>query len=179
MNSEQTARLERRIRQLTWVVIAGLVVSGITAIPLEPELNCAAQLLGVGDAASAPPVAGLAHWIGRVQAGLRETNRLYPFMAYGTDWLAFAHIVIAIAFVGALREPVRNRWLFDFGLIAAGLVIPFALLAGGLRGIPFYWRLIDCSFGVGAALPLWYCRKWALQAEALAGPAPAAPGKGA
>lgn len=83
---------------------------------------------------------------------------------YGTDWLAFAHFVIAIAFVGALREPVRNRWLFDFGLIAAGLVIPFALLAGGLRGIPFYWRWIDCSFGVGAALPLWYCRKWARQA---------------
>ena len=157
-------RLERRIRQWTLVVIVGLVLSGVTAIPLETELNCAAQLLVVGGPASAPPGSGLAHWIGWVQTGLRETNRQYPFMAYGTDWLAFAHFVIAIAFVGALREPVRNRWLFDFGLIAAGLVIPFALLAGGLRGIPFYWRWIDCSFGVGAALPLWYCRKWARQA---------------
>jgi hypothetical protein len=165
--TEQAARLERRIRQLTLVVIVGLVLSGLTAIPLETELGWAAQFLGLGEAA--PPASGLGHWIGWVQSGLRETNRQYPFMAYGTDWLAFAHIVIAIAFVGAWREPVRNRWLFDFGLIAAGLVIPFALVMGGLRGIPFYWRLIDCSFGVGAAVPLWYCRQWARRLESLGG----------
>jgi hypothetical protein len=38
---------------------------------------------------------------------------------------------------------------------------------GPLRGIPFYWRLIDCSFGVAALLPLLLCRKMALEAEAL------------
>ena len=43
---------------------------------------------------------------------------------------------------------MRNRWLFDFGLIACVLVIPFALVFGAVRGIPFWWRLIDCSFGV-------------------------------
>jgi len=26
-----------------------------------------------------------------------------------------------------------------------------------LRGIPIYWRLIDCSFGVFGGLPLLYC----------------------
>ena len=32
-----------------------------------------------------------------------------------------------------------------------------ALLCGPLRGIPFGWRLIDCSFGVLGAVPLLYC----------------------
>ena len=74
--------------------------------------------------------------------------------------MAFGHFVIAIAFIGALRDPVRNRWLFDFGLIACVLVIPFALVFGAMRGIPFWWRLIDCSFGVFGFVPLWFCRKW-------------------
>jgi hypothetical protein len=29
----------------------------------------------------------------------------YPFLAYGTDWLAFAHIVIAVFFIGPLVKP--------------------------------------------------------------------------
>lgn len=67
--------------------------------------------------------------------------------------------MIALAFVGAWRDPVRKRWLFDFGLIACALVIPYALIFGGVRGIPMYWRLIDGSFGVFGAVPLWLCRR--------------------
>ena len=100
-------------------------------------------------------------WLVKVQTALQETGNKYPSLFYGTDWLAFGHFVIAIAFIGALRNPVRNRWLFDFGLIACVLVIPYALVFGGLRGIPFWWRLIDCSFGVCGFIPLWLCRKWA------------------
>jgi len=75
--------------------------------------------------------------------------------------------VIAIAFIGALRDPIQNRWLFDFGMIACMLVIPYALVFGALRGIPFWWRLIDCSFGVFGILPLWVCRRWASEVESL------------
>ena len=73
--------------------------------------------------------------------------------------------MIAVAFIGPLRDPVRNRWLFDFGLIACVLVIPWAFGFGTLRGIPFWWRLIDCSFGVIGFVPLWYCRKWARELD--------------
>jgi hypothetical protein len=90
---------------------------------------------------------------------------LFPFLFYGTDWLAFGHFVIAIAFIGTLKDPVRNRWLFDFGLIACALVIPFALVMGGVRGIPLWWRLVDCLFGIFGAVPLWLCRKWTLELE--------------
>ncbi len=104
---------------------------------------------------------GWVTWLVQVRDALAQTQALNPILFYGTDWLAFGHFVIAIAFIGALRNPVRNRWLFDFGLIACLLVIPYALVFGGLRGIPFWWQLIDCSFGVFGLIPLWFCRKWA------------------
>ncbi len=45
------------------------------------------------------------------------------------------------------------------------LVIPYALVFGGSRGIPFWWRLIDCSFGVLGFIPLWFCRQWTSELE--------------
>ena len=108
-------------------------------------------------------------WLFRVQDALVNVQSQYPFLFYGTDWLAFGHFMIALVFVGALRDPVRNRWLFDFGLMACGLVIPFAIVFGELRGIPVWWRLIDCSFGVVGFMPLWFCRKWALELERSSG----------
>jgi hypothetical protein len=86
-----------------------------------------------------------------------DTNSKYPFIAYGFDWLAFGHLVIAVAFIGVWRDPVRNVWVVEFGKIACVMVIPWAIIFGGLRGIPVYWRLIDCSFGVFGIVPLWCC----------------------
>ena len=160
MNREQT--LHRRIKLLTWLFIIGLVVSGATAIPLPGELNLLGNFLGTKGESSE-----MAQWLLRIRDALAQTQAQHPFLFYGTDWLAFGHFVIAIAFIGALRDPVRNRWLFDFGLIACGLVVPFAFIFGGLRGIPIWWRLIDCSFGVFGFVPLWFCRKWARELEKL------------
>jgi len=81
-------------------------------------------------------------------------------VAYGTDWLAFAHLVIALLFVGPFRDPVRNVWVIQFGMIACVAVIPLALVCGPLRGIPFYWQLLDCSFGVFGFIPLWFVHKY-------------------
>lgn len=132
-------QLLRRLRWLTAFFIFGLVLSGATAIPLETELNWMVSLLGA-DAHSPVP---LAQWLARVQEALHDTNTRYPFIAYGADWLAFGHFMIALAFVWAWREPVRNRWLYDYGLIACALVIPFAMIFG--------------------AVPLWLCRRWAAE----------------
>jgi len=147
--------LLRRIRVLLAILILGLLVSGITAFPLEWELSTLTRLMGVPDAASAVDYSGITAWLVTVRDGLTDTYARYPWMAYGTDWLAFAHIVLAILFVGPLRDPVRNVWVIDFGLIACVLVIPLAMICGPIRGIPFYWRFIDCSFGVVGFLVLW------------------------
>lgn len=81
----------------------------------------------------------------------------HPWIAYGTDWLAFAHLVLALFFIGPWRDPIRNVWVLHAGLMACLLVLPLALICGPLRGIPLYWRLLDCSFGVFGAVLLLYC----------------------
>ena len=158
MNREQQIR--GRIKVLTWFFITGLFLSGATAIPLLPEVNWLVEHFGAGDTTSA---AG--GWLMRVRDALVQTQSQFPFLFYGTDWLAFGHFMIAIVFIGVLRDAVRNRWVFDFGLIACALVIPYAFVFGGLRGIPVWWRFIDCSFGVFGFVPLWFCRRWAKELE--------------
>jgi hypothetical protein len=149
------ARRLRTIRFWLVVFMAGLVLSGITAFPLQHELDwLSTTLQGSRVQAIAPE---LLYWLDRVRSALDDTGRQYPFLAYGTDWLAFSHLVIAVAFIGPLRDPVRNKWVLVFGLIACAGVVPFALIAGQVRGIPLYWRLIDCSFGVIGAIPLLIC----------------------
>jgi hypothetical protein len=133
--------------------IAGLILSGITAFPLEQETAWLADLV------QRYPVLpdDMILWLERVHTALHANNINFPFLAYGTDWLAFAHFVLAIAFLGPLRDPVRNKWVLQFGVIACIAVIPLALIAGHFRGIPLPWRLIDCSFGVFGAIPLLIC----------------------
>jgi len=155
--------LMRRIRILLGFFIAALTLSGVTAFPLSYELNILTGLLGIPENAVPEAYTGLAKWLVFVRNGLRETNSRYPFIAYGTDWLAFAHLVIAVVFIGPLRDPVRNIWVIHFGLIACMLVVPLALICGPIRDIPFYWRLIDCSFGVFGFIPLWLARKYTLE----------------
>jgi hypothetical protein len=145
--------------------IVGLVLSGLTAFPLERETGMLNRIFHVAQIAPAGGEPALHSWLRRVHEGIVNTNRNYPFMAYGTDWLAFAHLVIAIAFFGPLRDPVRNKWVLQFGVIACIGVVPLALIAGPIRGIPPYWRLIDCSFGIVGIVPLLICLRYVRQIE--------------
>jgi hypothetical protein len=146
-----------KYRLVLGLFIVGLILSGITAFPLAWELRLLTHALGVET--SAPPAShtGISFWLVTVDRGLHETYAGYPWIAYGTDWLAFAHIAIAVYFVGPLINPVKNEWVIYSGLIGCLLVLPLALICGPLRGIPLYWRLLDCSFGVFGAIPLLYC----------------------
>jgi succinate-acetate transporter protein len=143
-----------------WLVVfsSGLVLSGVTAFPLQTELGWLAPALRGSLMQQLAQSGGLLRWIDTVNEGVRATNARYSFLAYGTDWLAFAHLVIAVAFIGPYIDPVRNKWVITFGLIACWSVFPLALIAGQIRGIPFVWRLIDCSFGVFGSIPLLRCR---------------------
>lgn len=151
--------LQRRVRLLVLFFMAALVFSGLTAIPVLQELNVLLDLL--------PSSGKLTELLFNVRNSLLEVNNRYGFLQYGFDWLAFAHLVIAVAFVGVLRNPVRNIWVLEFGLIACVMVLPFAFIMGGIRGLPLWWRFIDCSFGVVGFLPLWLARKAALQLDLL------------
>jgi hypothetical protein len=151
------ARLRQRIRYLLMFFVAALVLSGLTAFPLAWEANGLNQIMIAAQVAQWWPA--LAQWIARIALGLQDTQARYPFILYGTDWLAFAHLVIALAFWGPLKDPVRNVWVVEFGLLACGLVLPLALIAGPVRGIPPFWIALDCSFGVIGLIPLWLARR--------------------
>lgn len=160
---EEEKRLLLIIRGITLFFIVALVASGLTAFPLETELGILCNILGISPDVSPEVYEGFKHWIAWVYEGVVTTNRNYPFMAYGSDWLAFAHLMIAVAFVGVLLKPVRNIWIVYFGMIACICVIPTVLICGAVRGIPFYWQLLDCSFGIFGIIPLYillvYIRK--------------------
>jgi hypothetical protein len=145
---------ELRKKIKTWVIvfIIGLVLSGVTAFPIETELAFLARHSSIF-----PDF--MQGWVTKVYLAVKTTNENYPYLSYGTDWLAFGHLVIAMAFVGPLKDPVKNIWVIQFGMIACVMVFPLAFIAGPIRGIPVYWRLIDCCFGIFGIMPLYIVYK--------------------
>ena len=142
MNNQQEQKIRKRIRRLIILFIVCLCLSGVTAFPLQIEITM------LHDFFLGHHFPFIADWITRVYNGITVTEQAFPFMAYGTDWLAFSHLVIAVAFCGPLKDPIRNIWVIQFGRIACVMIFPLAFICGNLRGIPFWWQLIDCSFGV-------------------------------
>ena len=147
-----------KIRLLILFFIIATIASGITAFPLETELHWVLQFknklpMAMGD------------WLQSCYTALVNTNAKYPMLAYGYDWLAFAHIIIATAFIGPFINPVKNIWVIEWAMIACVAVWPLALIAGPIRGIPIFHIIIDCSFGVFGLIPLFICRRWIKKLE--------------
>lgn len=147
------------IRNWLLFFMIALIVSGITAIPVEWELSVITRFFSANSM--------IGEWLDTVYRGVKEAGQKHPFLFYGYDWLAFAHIVLALVFIGPYKDPVKNKWVVEFGMYACLLIIPFALTAGYFRGMPFWWRLIDCSFGVIGLIPLGICYKKINQLEQL------------
>ena len=138
----------KKIRTLVVFFMVMLALSGITAFPVYTELHWLKQsglMDGSGFAAT---------WLNSVYIAVAETQERFPFLFYGYDWLAFAHIVIAMLFIGVYQHPVRNRWIIQWAIITCIGVLPLAFIAGSIRGIPFFHILIDCSFGIVGLIPL-------------------------
>lgn len=161
------AGIRRRLRNWTSFLILGLVVSGATAIPIPTEMALASRVLGPDLTAGGALPEFMVHWARKLRDGIQATEDAAPFMFYGTDWLAFGHFVIAGAFIGALLDPVRNRWLYKFGMAACVAAPVWAAVFGALRGIPVWWRFIDASFGIVGFIPAFLCDRWASEAERL------------
>ena len=157
-----------RYRVLLAGFIVGVVLAGATAFPLTWEIAHLARWLQNAPIGFAP----LTNWVVKVSQGLTATDAKYPFLAYGTDWLAFAHLMIAVAYIGPYRDPARNRWILEWGLICCAGVIPLAIICGPIRGIPWGWTLIDCAFSIVGAPVLWVLWKWSRELEQQAQTAP-------
>ena len=77
-------QLRRRLRLWTLLLILGLVFSGVTALPLQAELELMARWLGAGDGTETS--SGFVKWIALVRDALRETNTKFPFLAIRPNW---------------------------------------------------------------------------------------------
>jgi len=146
-----------RYRIALGIFMAGLVLSGISALPLQWELSILNRWLGNAEQAAFSNHVRLHDFISNVHSAIEQTYAQFPFFGYGTDWLAFGHFVIAGFFVLPFMDPIRYRAILQVGLAACAGVIVLALICGPIRGIPFFWTLIDCSFGIFGAIPLFYC----------------------
>ena len=154
--------LKRRIRTLLIFFMFALILSGVTAFPIVFELTLIQRWMTTYHWEGT-----IFNWLAYAIPAVQETYTNYPFIAYGTDWLAFAHIVIAVVFIGPFRDPVRNIWVLQFGMIACVMVFPLAFIAGSIREIPFMWQLMDCSFGVVGIIMLYIGYRWTKELEAL------------
>lgn len=80
-----------KYRLVLGTFMVGLVLSGVTAFPLAWELRLLTAWFGINSSLPPEHYTGLAFWLATVSRGLHETYAAYPWVAYGTDWLAFAH----------------------------------------------------------------------------------------
>ena len=152
-------KLITKIRLLILFFMIALIVSGFTAMPAETELRWLMQYKDMFPER-------LGNWLQLCYTALVDTNDKYPFLAYGYDWLAFAHFVIALSFIGPLKDPVKNIWIINWQIICCVAVFPLALIAGPIRQIPIFHIVIDCSFGLLGIIPLLICRRWIKKLEA-------------
>lgn len=131
------------------VFIFLLLLSGITAFPLVAEVTFMMKHIKTFPSFFHP-------WIIRVYESVMSTPDV---VLYGTDWLAFAHIIISLFFVGVYLDPVRNKFIIDIGIVACFAIFPLAFICGPIRNIPFYHQIIDCSFGALGLIPLYYVKR--------------------
>jgi hypothetical protein len=137
------------IRRIILAFVVLLVLSGITAFPLKTEMAFLVKHLNwFSDY--------LQIWILKVHESVMATPDV---VLYGTDWLAFAHIVISLFFIPVYIHPVKYKLNIVVGMVACLGVFPLAFICGPIRGIPFFHQLIDCSFGVGGMILLYVVYK--------------------
>jgi hypothetical protein len=138
-----------KIRIVLGTFVVLLILSGVTAFPVRTEINFLVRHI-----ASFPLF--LQAWILQLEGVISATPDI---ILYGTDWLAFAHIIISMFFVPVFFDPVKHKSNVIIGMIACLAVFPLAFICGPVRGIPFFHQLIDCAFGVGGIALLYYVYK--------------------
>lgn len=135
---------EKQVRILIALYVSALVISGYTAMIVPQGLKFLLEIVPSDWTI-------IYQWLQKIETIISQTS---IHVLYGFDWLAFAHFGIAMSFYGVWKDPVRNRWVIDWAMWMSIAIFPFAFVMGYIREIPFWWQLIDCSFGVVSLIPL-------------------------
>lgn len=134
------------LQKARWSLIAFtccLFGVGLSVFPLDAILS---RLLPWSDQHF--PQATLTLFLKDIAEAYYYNLKHYPFMLYSLDWLGYAHLMIALVFIGPIRDPQRNIWVIQFGQLACLLTLPAIGLFGWLHQLPWQWSILDCSFGL-------------------------------
>ena len=147
MKDIEHQKIKRRVRLLLIVFVLGLVFGSQLVLFVIPELTWFNNILGPGTRMG-EIFPRLSSWINHLYQGITDTYAKYPFVAYCMDWLAFAQLAFIIFFIGAIVDPVRNIWIIESGMVICVLHILIAFGCGTFRSMPFFWQLLDSTFGI-------------------------------
>lgn len=136
----------KKIRLHLVVFVILLALSGISAFPVRSEVDFLATHRDAFPGF-------MLQWIMKLERVIAATPDV---MLYGTDWLAFAHLVIALFFIPVYLDPLKHKINLQIAMVACIMVFPLAFICGPIRDIPFFHQLIDCSFGLLGFLYLSY-----------------------
>lgn len=136
----------KTIRVHLILFISLLAISGLTAFPIETEINYMMRHI------NSFPIF-FQDWIKSLYNDIQSTPAV---MFYGTDWLAFAHIIISLFFIPVYLNPKKYKINLKIGIAACFLIFPLAFICGPIRSIPFFHQIIDCSFGVFGSAYLYF-----------------------
>jgi hypothetical protein len=145
--------IQKKIKLLILTFIVSLVAIGISVFPVTSILDNLIPFL-----TSNYPDSRLTNFLQAISEALNYNHEHYPFMLYTLDWLGYAHLMIALVFIGPLRDPVKNIWVIEFGILACLLTIPAIFIFGYKNQMPLWWSFIDCSFGIIGAMLLFYIK---------------------
>ena len=129
------------------ICILGLMFGFQMVLFVQPEITWLDHMFGP-DTSMNGLFPALSTWIHHLAEGINDTYTRYPFIAYCMDWLAMAQLGFIVMFIGAYKNPTKNLWVIQAGMIVCLLHIATAFLSGLSRGIPWFWQLLDSSFGI-------------------------------
>ena len=89
----------RAVRCWLSFFIAGLILSGVTAFPLEAELHWLLLVLHTGVLRQAAEYTHLRPWITRVYDALSMTNKQYPFLRISMNPLRYKFLGLFPRFI--------------------------------------------------------------------------------
>lgn len=91
----------------------------------------------------------------RTYGNLADTFFLWNYLKGGIIFCTLYHKALCTLSILMYRQQEKKigRWIIFF-IVALVLCGVTAFVAGSIRGIPIYWRLIDCSFGIVGLVPL-------------------------
>lgn len=95
MEPQEEKKVLLKLRLWIAFFMVALVLSGVTAFPVETELKTLCSVAGL-DSATVNDYPAIFGFLYSIKESIVELNQTTPQLSYGYDWLAFAHLVIAL-----------------------------------------------------------------------------------